>query len=223
MPAGPQLGVDDMILSDQSTAAITRTALAELAAVANAAHAAGEAATRKGLEQFRAAGEALLKAKEQCGHGGWLSWVKENLAFSDRTARDYMRLARHWGELAAAANLRDALRLLTGDDPEPSDARTRNSCTPTAADWQAYTDELGEALATLDDFEKSATALWSSRYRHRLDRLLAEEGFDPGGDWRPAADLSGRIECPATREARVALAALRHHALGRAAGKGGDE
>jgi hypothetical protein len=41
--------------------------LAELAGRINAEHEAGERATRKGLEHFRAAGEALLKAKKQCG------------------------------------------------------------------------------------------------------------------------------------------------------------
>jgi hypothetical protein len=50
--------------------------LATLAARINAAHRAGEAATRKGLEHFRAAGQWLLEAKDRCGHGRWLPWLK---------------------------------------------------------------------------------------------------------------------------------------------------
>jgi hypothetical protein len=92
-----------------------------LAAEINAAHKAGEETTRHGLEHFRAAGEALLKAKAQVGHGGWTAWLGQHIRFSQRTATDYMRLAREWPKLAAAANLRDALRLLTEEGDEPDD------------------------------------------------------------------------------------------------------
>jgi hypothetical protein len=44
--------------------------------------AAGEGAARKCLEHFRAAGEALLKAKRQVGHGHWMAWMKANLVCS---------------------------------------------------------------------------------------------------------------------------------------------
>jgi protein gp37 len=89
--------------------------LAELAAAINADHEAGEAATRKGLERFRAAGEKLTRAKAQCGHGKWLPWLKKNVQFEVRTAQTYMRVASEWDKCATAAHLRDALRLLTED------------------------------------------------------------------------------------------------------------
>lgn len=99
---------------------ITRPAdsLAELAAAANSAHEAGEQAVRKGLEHFRVAGDALLKAKAACGHGKWLPWLQQNVKFSGRTARHYMQVAKDWGKLATVANLglRDALRLLAAED-----------------------------------------------------------------------------------------------------------
>jgi hypothetical protein len=99
---------------------IVRTAdsLAELASAINAAHFAGETACRKGLEHFKKAGEALLKAKEQCGHGKFKAWVEENIQTSYRTAANYMRVAREWDKCATAAHLRDALRLLTEDDQD---------------------------------------------------------------------------------------------------------
>jgi hypothetical protein len=76
--------------------AIVRPAedLAVLAAEINAAHEAGEDATRKGLEHFRCAGEKLIRAKEQCGHGHWLSWLEKNVKFSVRQAQRYMALAK---------------------------------------------------------------------------------------------------------------------------------
>lgn len=55
------------------------------------------------------AGERLLEAKALLGHGKWLPWFTENFDFSERTARNYMRLAKHresvQGKSAAVADL----------------------------------------------------------------------------------------------------------------------
>jgi hypothetical protein len=95
--------------------------LAALAAEINAAHEAGTDATRKGLEHFRRAGEALLRAKESCiaAHVPWLAWLAANVCFDPRTARNYMRLALYWdkisGSLAPVSNtgLVGALKLIS--------------------------------------------------------------------------------------------------------------
>lgn len=92
--------------------------LAALAARINAEHDAGEGATRKGLEHFRAAGEALLRAKGQCGHGKWLAWLKKNVRCSQQRASEYMRVAQNWDKLPPGGNLKDALRLLIDDVAE---------------------------------------------------------------------------------------------------------
>jgi hypothetical protein len=93
--------------------------LSALARHINAEHEAGERATRKGLEHFRAAGDALIRAKQQCGHGKWLKWLRANVRFSQPTAWSYMRLASGWDKLSAADNLREALRLLSGGSEGP--------------------------------------------------------------------------------------------------------
>jgi hypothetical protein len=87
--------------------------LAALAAAANAAHVAGQAASRKSLEHFRAAGEALIKAKKRCGHGNWLAWLEANVEFDRRTASSYTRIATNWETVSHSEGLRDALRILT--------------------------------------------------------------------------------------------------------------
>jgi hypothetical protein len=93
--------------------------LAELAGRINAEHQQVETALRAGLEHARAAGELLLQAKAQCGHGRWLEWLKANVAFTDRTARRYMTIASRWGELTDKSDTvsdltcRDALQLLS--------------------------------------------------------------------------------------------------------------
>lgn len=39
-------------------------------------------------------GEHLIRAKELCGHGGWLAWLGENFELGERAAQKYMMLAR---------------------------------------------------------------------------------------------------------------------------------
>jgi hypothetical protein len=90
--------------------------LAALAKQINAAHEAGEAATRKGLEYYRAAGADLLKAKDQLKHGEWLGWLKANVQCSHQRASEYMRLAEGWDKLPPGGNLglKEALAFLDG-------------------------------------------------------------------------------------------------------------
>jgi hypothetical protein len=96
--------------------------LATLAAAINRCHAEGERLTHRGLEHYRKAGEALLKAKAQCGHGKWLKWVEKNLTCTDRQARRYMALAKS----DTVSDLESRWRIITGresadlaaDEPE---------------------------------------------------------------------------------------------------------
>src|SRR5262249_32403540 len=100
------LGDLQMLRADFTPAAEGRPAedLAELAAAINAEHGAGEEASRRGLEHFRAAGEKLIRAKAACGHGRWLKWLEKNVRFGQSTAKNYMRLAKSptVGDLAEA-------------------------------------------------------------------------------------------------------------------------
>lgn len=110
--------------------------LAELAGIANKEHEAGEGASRKGLEHFRAAGEALLKAKKRVGHGKWGEWLKANVKFSQPQACRYMRVAREWGKFVSTTNLADALRVLTENAEDPPHA------TPTSDMIEAFTSRI---------------------------------------------------------------------------------
>jgi hypothetical protein len=138
--------------------------LAELAATANREHAAGEADVRAGLEHFRAAGEALLKAKKRCGHGRWLPWLKANVKFSQQTASVYMRVAQDWDKLPAAGNLRDALRLLTEVADGREEERQRREETrrrAAAAGRQAGGEEIrtGDFREVLSDLPDGCATL----------------------------------------------------------------
>jgi hypothetical protein len=57
---------------------------------------AGDALVRvAGIEHYRKAGEMLLEAKEQCGHGEWTAWVNRNFHLSITTAQRYIKLVGH--------------------------------------------------------------------------------------------------------------------------------
>jgi hypothetical protein len=66
---------------------------------------AGKNVIRKAID----AGNALIDAKRQVGHGNWLKWLKDNCELSDRTAEVYMTCARNRPRLeaiiAGAANM----------------------------------------------------------------------------------------------------------------------
>lgn len=89
--------------------------LDELAGQINGAHEAGMQSMGSGLSYFRQVGAMLSRAKDKCGHGHWLEWVSKNLKFSDRQARNYMRLHREWDQIKSelSSDLTGALKILT--------------------------------------------------------------------------------------------------------------
>lgn len=89
-----------------------------IAAEIIAAHKAANTAARSALEHARVAGEKLIEAKANIGHGQWLPWVAEHLPMiTERTVQNYMKVATHWGDLekrngVSGLPLRDVLKLL---------------------------------------------------------------------------------------------------------------
>jgi hypothetical protein len=69
------------------------TDLSDIATRANMAHDNACEAAAQAVAYAIEAGRALIDAKDIVGHGDWLEWLKDNVTFSDRTARLYMRLA----------------------------------------------------------------------------------------------------------------------------------
>ena len=74
-------------------------------------------------------GGALRRAKELLGHGYFLPWLKAEFRWSERTARDYMRLAAHFqGKTANFADLDSGTaRELIDARPEVSDPIVRRA------------------------------------------------------------------------------------------------
>jgi hypothetical protein len=101
------------------------------------------AAAISAVEHARRAGELLLEAKAACAHGEWNRWLAANVDVSDRTARLYMQLARHWNQLSQPERQRvtdlrlgqviqEMRGLLTNADPEAAEEEE-----PTPADLHA--------------------------------------------------------------------------------------
>lgn len=67
-------------------------------------------------------GKRLLEAKAQLSHGEWLPWLKEKVAFSDRTAQNFMRIAKEYTNPQLVADLGTSkailLMALEGDERE---------------------------------------------------------------------------------------------------------
>lgn len=65
-------------------------------------------------------GKRLVEAKAQLSHGEWLPWLEKKVAFSERSAQQYMRLWKEYGKSALSADLSisKALVLLALPDSE---------------------------------------------------------------------------------------------------------
>lgn len=62
-------------------------------------------AKRVGGEAILTIGNGLIEAKAMLTHGEWLPWLTEQVEFSERTAQNFMKLARNWSNPQALADL----------------------------------------------------------------------------------------------------------------------
>lgn len=62
-------------------------------------------AKRAGGEAILTIGRGLIEAKGLLPHGEWLPWLTERVEFSERSAQNFMRLAREYANPQASADL----------------------------------------------------------------------------------------------------------------------
>lgn len=79
-------------------------------------------------------GRRLIEAKELLPHGEWLPWLTERVQFSERTAQNFMRLAREWSDPQTLADIgtKKAIMLLS----IPADERQQYIAEPHMAGGQ---------------------------------------------------------------------------------------
>jgi hypothetical protein len=75
-----------------------------------------EALAIQSLDHAIRIGELLSKVKTQLPHGRWIPWLNSNVKFSERTARNYMRVFENRAMLksASVADLGEAYQMLIG-------------------------------------------------------------------------------------------------------------
>ena len=111
-------------------------------------------AKRTGGEAILTIGRCLIEAKDMLPHGEWLPWLSERVEFSERTARNFMRLAREWTNRQTLADLgaAKALTLLA----LPAEERERFVENHNVIDMSAR--QLKEAIRERDEARKVAEA-----------------------------------------------------------------
>lgn len=60
---------------------------------------------RTTVEKAIRIGELLVEQKKECGHGNWMSWVKNNLIFGHSTVTQYIRMFYNKAKLLLDSNL----------------------------------------------------------------------------------------------------------------------
>ena len=95
-------------------------ALNDLVTYINEAHNEAEGHAKQAVMIAIKTGEYLNQAKSKLKHGGWETWIKQNLSFSKRKAQTYMRLANHREEIEKSADsallsIDGALSLISAD------------------------------------------------------------------------------------------------------------
>lgn len=109
-------------------------------------------AKRAGGEAILTIGRCLIEAKDMLPHGEWLPWLNERVEFSERTARNFMRLAREWTNRQTLADLgaSKALTLLA----LPPEERDQFVAENNVIDMSAR--QLEQAIKERDEARKAA-------------------------------------------------------------------
>ena len=111
-------------------------------------------AQRRGGEAILTIGRCLIEAKEMLPHGEWLPWLNEKVAYSERTAQNFMAVARRYSNPQTLADLgmAKALALLALPDSERDEFVQDHN----VIDMSAR--QLKQALKERDEAQKAAEA-----------------------------------------------------------------
>lgn len=98
------------ILENTMTGEITTyrpVSLADLGTEINDSHAQAILHAGQAMNHALRCGDLLIKAKGTVQHGRWLPWLRQNIAFSERTAQGYMRIAQRYSSLQKRDSVAD--------------------------------------------------------------------------------------------------------------------
>lgn len=140
-------------------------------------------AQRKGGEAVLTIGRCLIEAKDMLRHGEWLPWLAEKVGYSEKTAQNFMRLAREFSNPQAIADLgaTKALKLLA----LPADEREQFVAENNVVDMSAR--QLEQAIREREEALAREKAAEEARAKMESDMKLAKELLASAQSERDAA------------------------------------
>ena len=131
-------------------------------------------------------GKRLNEAKAQLSHGEWLPWLREKVDISERSARDFMRLAREYSQSAEIADLgaSKALALLAlpvsereqfAAEKHEVDGVEKSVSDMTAKELKKAIEERDAARQTMEAMKARAEVAEQSREKMEKDMIHLKE------------------------------------------------
>lgn len=138
------------------------------------------AGVRATLEAAIRCGNLLREAKAKVGHGGWGAWLAGEFPASDRTARIYVRLAKHYEDrqLPADLTIDGALKQLSAPKLERSEDQGDDGPYPVLSDdeIEAKAQEAAEATRTASGSNSRLAELEERiAYNFKTSELLSKK------------------------------------------------
>jgi hypothetical protein len=132
---------------------------------------------KRTAEDIIAIGQDLIEVKERLEHGEFLPWLQSEFEMSERTARDFMNIARKFGNKSApGADL--GMRVL------------RELASPSTPETIVEMIETGQIPATLPAIREAKQGLVQNEQRPDVTATMSQfvntpQCFPcvPGGDW----------------------------------------
>ena len=131
-------------------------------------------------------GKRLNEAKAQLSHGEWLPWLREKVDISERSAQDFMRLAREYSKSAEIADLgaSKALALLAlpvserewfAAEKHQVDGVEKSVADMTAKELKKAIEERDAARQTMEAMKARAEVAEQSREKMEQDMIHLKE------------------------------------------------
>ena len=155
-------------------------------------------AQRRGGEAILTIGRCLIEAKEMLPHGEWLPWLNEKVAYSERTAQNFMAVARRYSNPQTLADLgmAKALALLALPDSERDEfVQDHNVIDMSARQLKQAIKERDEARKAAEEAKADASAAEQARAKMEADMAVVNASLAAAREEKQKADQeAARLE-----------------------------
>lgn len=155
-------------------------------------------AQRRGGEAILTIGRCLIEAKEMLPHGEWLPWLNEKVAYSERTAQNFMAVARRYSNPQTLADLgmAKALALLALPDSERDEfVQDHNVIDMSARQLKQALKERDEARKAAEAAKADASAAEQARAKMEADMAVVNASLAAAREEKQKADQeAARLE-----------------------------